>query len=928
MRFVGRGRELAALSAEATWLGRGGAGSSSLAARPERARPAWSTSSRPALARSSGPRARVAPELRHGRPVALAATAHRTQLPAASVSSSTVEGAGFAARTRHADELVVLAGSGPVALILDDLHRADEASLALLIHLADTAPPSTLLVIGLYRDDRALALPAGPLVTRIALHGLPPDDVAQLAADLLGTVLPAAVAAQLCRRTDGNPRLISDVIEQVDPAAAAAVAAGERLQITWPEEARAAVDARLATIGADSRQMLALAAVIGREFDVDILERIAGPDDVVDALDEAVRRRLIVERAGQVYAFVRSLDREVLYESVPARERARLHEATADALLEFSSYVGERGPTIAELSYHLVNAAVLGGEERLDRAIAYAVAAGASATENGRPNEALAHHMAALRLAVRAKWSPSTMGRLLVSVGVARLTCGEVVAGREALTAAARLGRQAGDAGLLAAAALGYGPPAGAGDTAPPADATLVALLADALAGAGLDSSTTARLHARLGLELTIAATRPATSAGNAVTTKPTADAERHADAATAAAQHSGDPRALAEACLARAAAVRMADVRVALREAVALSDATIECRARLVSAERAFAAGDIGAADRELVTIGELGGHPHPRWCAAVAAAHHALLAGQSARARELAGAALAAGRQVAPEAAGLTHAAQLAAIHLAEGRVADLAPTLAALSHTATPPPWLAALSALVAIERAEFDVARALVTDVLDTHDGGSLWTSAVLGQAAAELGDTAMAARLVADLAPYETTWIVIGPAVANGGPVALALMRLRLVLGDLTAAEAALAHASATVGSTVWLPHVRLARARLLAARGRSGDLDGALREAQAARVGAADRGLRGLVDRADTLLGELAAHTGTGLTRREQEVAALAVRGASAREIAEQLVIGERTVETHLANIYRKLNVRSRVELMARFAGSPSLVED
>ena len=446
------------------------------------------------------------------------------------------------------------------------------------------------------------------------------------------------------------------MIEQIDPATAAAAAAGERLEIAWPDEVRAAVQARLAALDSGSRRVLALAVLIGREFDVDILERVSPPDeDVVDALDEAVRQRLIVARANQVYAFVRSLDREVLYESFPARERARLHEATADALIEFSSYVGERGPTIAELAYHLVNAAVLGGDERLDRAIAYAVAAGAAATEKGRPYEAMAHQTAALRLAVRARWSPSTMGRLLVGVGVARLACGEVASGREALTAAARLGRQAGDAGLLAAVALGHGPPHGTGETAPPADSALVTLLTDALAGEP-DPSTVARLRARLSLELvTSHARRPAGTEpgpGHAV---------GHAEAAVETARISGDPRALAEACLAHATiavagpgqpvAEPTSDVRVALREAVALGDTTLQCRAHLVAAERALATGDVGTADRELAAVAGLGGHPFPpHWFATVASAHRALLAGRMGEARELAEGAGAAGRQVAP--------------------------------------------------------------------------------------------------------------------------------------------------------------------------------------------------------------------------------------------------------------------------------------
>ncbi len=930
IRFVGRGRELAALLAEADLArsgfcrvvligGEAGVGKTRLV---DEFTSGLGSEFRHARASCAG-----APDVKSLWPWHQLLTALGRELPS---SASTMDNAGFAARTRYADEVVAAGVSGPVVLVLDDLHRADEVSQALLVHLADAAPASAVLVIGLHRDDRALILPAGPAVTRIALHGLSPEAVGELARDLLGTGLPTAVAAQLCRRTDGNPRLIADIIEQIDPAAAAAAAAGERLEITWPEDARGAVESRLATLGAESRRTLAWAAVIGREFDVDILERLmsdvrtaptsppTSPSDteVVDALDEAVRRRMIVARSGQVYAFVRSLDREMLYESFPARERARLHEATADALIEFSSYVGERSPTIAELAYHLVNAAVLGGQERMDRAIAYAVAAGAAATEQGRPYEAMAHQTAALRLAVRARWSPSTMGRLLVGVGVARLACGEV-AGREALSAAARLGRQADDAGLLAAAALGHGPPPGTAETAPPADAALMALLTDALAGE-LDSSTTARLRARLSLELvTFHGRRPMGPSS-------TEDAERQAVAAVEAARSSGDPRALAEACLSQAAMARPTDVRVAVREAVALGDSTLECRAHLAAAEHALAIGDVGAADRELGAVADVGGHPYPRWFAAVASAHRALLAGRMAAARELASAALAAGQHVAPDAAELTQVTQLAAIHAAEGSTADLAPVLAGLTHTTAPPMWLAALSALVAVDRQEHDVAKALLAEVLESYDGRSLWTSAVLGQATVGLGDASAAARLVAHLTPYQSGWIVIGPAVANGGPVGLVLSRLHLVVGDLTAAETSLAHAATSVGSTVWLPHLRLVRAQLLAVRGRASDHDDALREAQAARAGAVDRGLRGLIERVDMLLGELAAHTGTGLTRREQEVAALAIRGASAREIAEQLVIGERTVETHLANIYRKLNVRSRVELMARFSGSPS----
>jgi DNA-binding NarL/FixJ family response regulator len=159
-------------------------------------------------------------------------------------------------------------------------------------------------------------------------------------------------------------------------------------------------------------------------------------------------------------------------------------------------------------------------------------------------------------------------------------------------------------------------------------------------------------------------------------------------------------------------------------------------------------------------------------------------------------------------------------------------------------------------------------------------------------------------------------------VASAGPVALVVSRLHLALGDLAEAESAIDQVTGT--SPVWAPHVRLQQARILATAARqrsrgSADPDLALRVTKAALAGATDHALTGVARQAQALLHELAGPGGTGLTRREREVAELAMRGMSAKEIAGRLVLGERTVETHLANIYRKLDVRSRVELMARF---------
>ena len=60
--------------------------------------------------------------------------------------------------------------------------------------------------------------------------------------------------------------------------------------------------------------------------------------------------------------------------------------------------------------------------------------------------------------------------------------------------------------------------------------------------------------------------------------------------------------------------------------------------------------------------------------------------------------------------------------------------------------------------------------------------------------------------------------------------------------------------------------------------------------------------------------------TSMTLTRREREVAVLVARGLSTRQIAQELVISERTVDKHVANLLKKLNLRSRNQVTARMA--------
>jgi DNA-binding CsgD family transcriptional regulator len=775
-------------------------------------------------------------------------------------SSSTVEDVWSA----QAALTEAFAGAGPTIVALDDLHRADEETLTLLTEVADQAPAAPVLIVAVVRPKAADEIPFGPATHRMTLPGLSRDEVAELLGELVAWPVPEALSGQLRRRTDGSPSLLTAVAGQLRDSDDGR----RRVALRWPETATAGLGERLAELRPATRQMLGVASVVGREFDLSIVEAV-GAAATLPAMDEALAAGLLYPVADRVLAFESALARELCYDALGLTEAAETHEAVADALLSVGARVGERAPTVAELAHHLVAAAVLGGEQRLDRAVAASVAAGRAADRAAEAAEAFA---VAVELASRAQWSAGQLGRLLVAFGSAQLQTGATAQARDAFAAAVRLGRQSRDAGLLAEAALAYGPREGAGATADPTDPQRATALTEALALLNslpdASVSTVARLRARLALE----STGPA--------------AQVLAEQALSAAQECADPRAVAEALLAQPEP-DADQLRQVLREAGALDDTALQTRAHRALAALLLSAGEIGPADRHLA---EADATP-------VIAAHRLLLSGKWPAA---------AGRldEAAP---GLEKIAALAGLQLIHGHPGELAEALR--QAPGKTPEWTAAAAAWIARAEGQDDLAEAVLAEV--AAQPADPWSIAFL--AAAE-PSADQARRLGALLSAYQQKWIVAGPATASAGPTALVAARLDLAAGELKRAAARLDDAARVVGHTPWLAWLRWERARLLAQRGDPG----LAQEMKAARVAAAERGLSGLV----SLIDRFEPPDGRLLTRREQEVLDLAAAGASAKEIAEQLVIGERTVETHLANIYRKLGVRSRVELVTHLRDS------
>lgn len=254
---------------------------------------------------------------------------------------------------RAAHEWLSRLGDRPLALLLDDVHRADFETRALLAGLLEQGLAPRTLVVLAYRPEPAaplddlLATVARYEPTRVRLGGLPDDAVAELIASITGSTPGPALVRALAERTDGNPFYLKE-------SARLLVSEGELVATSQvPQGVADVLRRRLARLPEESVSILRLASVIGRDVDVALLVRAAevGEDDVLDALESGLISELLVETGPGAVRFSHLLVRETLYGGVPALRRVRWHARVAAAVAEL--YPGD----LTALAHHAARAA-------------------------------------------------------------------------------------------------------------------------------------------------------------------------------------------------------------------------------------------------------------------------------------------------------------------------------------------------------------------------------------------------------------------------------------------------------------------------------------------------------------------------------------------------------------------------------------------
>ncbi|MEV1006448.1 AAA family ATPase [Streptomyces sp. NPDC049881] len=287
--------------------------------------------------------------------------------------------------------LVDASHTRPLMIVLDDLHWADPASLRLLAFAVRHTALEPLLLVGIYRDAeveapghpaRDLVLPLLARATAVPLGGLAPGEVAALIERTAGRPPDPDAAAEVHRRTGGNPFF-------VEQAARLWHSGGPVTAV--PPGVRDTVRRRLALLPPDVAALLETAAVLGRGFHRQVLAGTAGlPVAEVDRLLAAAVAAQLVTAAGGavegVFLFAHDLVRETVYESLDEPVRRRAHASVVHAVHDIPDLADHMPP--ADLARH---AHLAGPEIAPARALGLLLAAAEEAAGRLAYDEAVGH---------------------------------------------------------------------------------------------------------------------------------------------------------------------------------------------------------------------------------------------------------------------------------------------------------------------------------------------------------------------------------------------------------------------------------------------------------------------------------------------------------------------------------------------------------
>ena len=842
-------------------------------------------------------------------------------------SASDAAAAEFASHTAVLDALDDLgAEHGGAVLVLEDVHWADEASVRLLDRLAAGVRRMPVMVVATHRPPVA-----GPLADRLAelrtrggsellrLAPLPEDEAAALVHRAAAGAHDDAVR-RIVRWAGGNPLYLRTVARAAPDLLRRPDASPEGL--TRLPELRDVVLQALAAAGPGAVQVAEALRVLGAEAEAGVLAAVAQVS--VDGIRAAVRSTEpagIIEPidAGRV-AFAHALVRDAVHAQVEPGRLAALHRRAAE---ELEARAGsDAGRCAGEVAGHWLSAGEpTRGSRWAERAAEVAVQAGAF----GLAAAHLRRAADAQALVGPDSRDGSRLAGLLLALARATYLAGDLATSLDVCRQAGDEGLRAGDPTTAARAAVLV-----QGVADPQVNDAVDQLCHEALAGleeAGDDGADSSALLAQVEAQLAhVARNRGDLPASLAWSRRALEHARSSGDvAAELDAIGARGPLTLAP----RFAAERLDLGRRSIELAGAAGRPLAELWGRGWRADAFMESADIGAATRELFALAALAERtqlPIALWQLLRRRAAHAALVGDFDAAMALSLAANEHAETLGDISALGMHVGLAVYVASVRGVANEFVEQALDFLGMAPPLQVIRASSALALLvlgrrEDAE-DAYRSLALDTLVPDDPILLPVLPYAAELAVEFRDVDRCRRLARLCAELHQHAAVLGSGtVAYLGSVARVRGRLESVGAGADAAIPLLEEGigvDTTLGARPYVVHGRTALAGQLLRRGSGSDVSRARELAAAAAQDARRLGMPLALAAADALLTRTrtAAAAADPLTAREREVASLVAQARSNRDIAERLVLSERTIEGHVRNILAKTGLGSRTELV------------
>jgi DNA-binding CsgD family transcriptional regulator/predicted negative regulator of RcsB-dependent stress response len=348
-----------------------------------------------------------------------------------------------------------LATRQPVLFTVEDIHWSDETSLEFLHHLARRCAHHPLLLVLTYRHDEIhpglstwlAQLDREHLAQECVLSPLSRSEVdAMLRAIFeLPRPTPAQTLDAIYELTEGNPFFIEEILKSLITAganfSAHAIWQGRSLsELPIPRSIQGAVQQRLTHLSDAARQVVSLAAVAGRRFDFASLQQITQSDEpeLLRQMKELIAAQLVVEESAEQFAFRHALTREAIYRQLLLRERKALHRTLAETIEQL--FAPTLDSHLTELAYHFYEAGVW------EQALAYAQRAGERALALYAPRAAVEQFTRALKATHHVAAAP--LARLYRLRGQAYETLGEFEHARSDYERAFQAARDAGEGAM------------------------------------------------------------------------------------------------------------------------------------------------------------------------------------------------------------------------------------------------------------------------------------------------------------------------------------------------------------------------------------------------------------------------------------------------------------------------------------------------